>query len=341
MGKQQFIHYRSDMERQWVREFDLPLVSIQNALVTDIRRPKDRLRRASFVGGVYDSSGTLVGHSERRVAPGRKPDNPQCLTLPAARRIPGRAFFGGILFRSFGHCLIETMSRLWAVAELREPTDRFVFQAWGRGCTPQLFDRPYVRFMLEALGIDTEKCELVADEPIICEELIVPASTIVVNGYVHPRFIETYDRILAAHGLAPESMRRIYLTRGGLDRDHRHAANEGEIEALLMTQGFTVLRPENLPFDQQVRIMQGAEVIAGTDGSAMHMVAFARPSAKVLAFEGRVSANQYAVEAARGVDAVHVLANAGPRPNQAPDGSSWIADLDRVQEGLRLLELAA
>jgi hypothetical protein len=88
MGKQHFLHYRSDMEREWVCELDLPLAAIRNALVADIRRPTDRLRPASFVGGVYDSFGTLVGHSEPLVAPGRKPNSPQSLTVSDARRIP-------------------------------------------------------------------------------------------------------------------------------------------------------------------------------------------------------------------------------------------------------------
>jgi hypothetical protein len=84
--------------------------------------------------------------------------------------------------------------------------------------------------------------------------------------------------------------------------------------------------------------MQGAEVIAGTDGSQLHMAAYARPDAKVLAFDSRVSPNQYAVEAASGLQAVHIMANAGGRPKQGRGGRFWVADLDRVREGLKRIE---
>jgi capsular polysaccharide biosynthesis protein len=336
--RQQFIYYPANLSEPWVRQFDLPVVTLANALVTGICRPGKDERQAAFTGGVYDSSGALVRHSERQVGRGIKPSNPEQISLPEARRLPGRTYFCGIAFRHFGHWLIESMSRLWAVAEQKAPADRFLFQGWGAGCKPELFERSHISYMLEGLGISPGDCEILGDESVICEELVVPASTLVVNGYTHPRFVDIYRRILAAHKITPECISRVYLSRRGLSDLHRAAENEDEIEALLTSHGFTVLHPQRLPFETQLRIMQGADVIAGTDGSQLHMAAYARPDAKVLAFDSRVSPNQYAVEAASGLQAVHIMANAGRRPKQGRGGRFWVADLDRVQEALRRIE---
>jgi capsular polysaccharide biosynthesis protein len=189
--------------------------------------------------------------------------------------------------------------------------------------------------MFDALGLERERCLVVGKQPMVCEKLVVPASTIVINSHVHPRFTEVYDRVLAARRPKPHSLRRIYLSRRKIAGKRRKASNEEEIEALLTAHGFSILHPQELPFEEQVGIMQGAEVIAGTDGSALHMVVFAQPGVKVLAFESRPSRNQYAIEAARGVDAIHVMANAESRPRKTDP--VWMAQLDRVRGGLELL----
>jgi capsular polysaccharide biosynthesis protein len=263
-GSVRFVGYeglqKEERYAQTVRTFDLPILA-RDALVTPIIWMADQKS-----GAVYDDTGKLIRHSERQYDH-RADDyyNPSHLSAPSgARKLRGQALFGGILFRQFGHVLIETLSRLWVLTELNGRADAIVFQALG-AADKQALKAPVIRFIFEALDLDIESCQVVK-EPLICEELLVPASTLVVAGFAHPRFIDIYDRVVTATGIRPSGMRRVYLSRRKLAPHKRHATNETEIEALVSTRGFEIIHPEEVPFANQVGLMQGAEVIAGCDG---------------------------------------------------------------------------
>ena len=85
----------------------------------------------------------------------------------------------------------------------------------------------------------------------------------------------------------------------------------------------------------QVAVLRNAKVIAGCDGSALHMSAFSRPGTKLLAIDSRTVPNQFLVDQARQLDALHVLAM-----DQALDRADRLrghAQTDRVQLALDLL----
>jgi capsular polysaccharide biosynthesis protein len=329
-----------------VRSFVLECNVIRDALVTPLvmRREPGAIRTIS--GAVYDQSGTLVAHSQRAISENAdtlRIVNPQRIEHPCvARRLRGPVLFCGIIWRPFGLLLIESMSRLWALAGLDGNRISAVFQA-AAPRSRQVLERRYVRYMVEALGIRAEQCEVVEQEPLVCEELIVPGSTFCLASHVHPRFPEVYDRIMAARRIEPGASRRIYLSRRELPDRMRHIANEAEIEALCSARGFQVVHPETLPFEKQIALINGAEAIAGCDGSALHMAAFARPGTKTLNFRvGNPLRNQMVIESVRGLDAIHVHAGdeeaGGLLCERHRRTQDWTADLSRVNEGLEIID---
>ncbi len=58
--------------------------------------------------------------------------------------------------------------------------------------------------------------------------------------------------------------------------------NEAELDALMRARGATVIEPERLDVEDQVRAVRGADLIVGPSGSAMHLSAFAHPGTRVL-----------------------------------------------------------
>jgi capsular polysaccharide biosynthesis protein len=65
--------------------------------------------------------------------------------------------------------------------------------------------------------------------------------------------------------------------------------NEEEIEALFMRYGFTILHPEQLSIQDQVRLFSRARMIAGPRGSGLHNIVFARPDTPLLLLTERRS----------------------------------------------------
>ena len=80
-------------------------------------------------------------------------------------------------------------------------------------------------------------------------------------------------------------------------------ANEPEIEAAARRAGLQVLHPQRLGLPLQIALMAEAQAIAGTDGSALHLAAFARPGTRLLSFDTRDVVNQRIVNAVAGLDA--------------------------------------
>ena len=97
-------------------------------------------------------------------------------------------------------------------------------------------------------------------------------------------------------------------------------ANEPEIEAAARRAGLQVLHPQRLGLPLQIALMAEAQAIAGTDGSALHLAAFARPGTRLLTFDTRNVVNQRIINAVAGLDArtVPVAPGGGPGHRRPP-----------------------
>ena len=323
-----------------VREYDLPVTVEREAVVMPIVRGGPR----QLSGAVYDRDGRLVPHSQR-IGGGREEQNPDVLTKPASTfRVEGRSLFGGILFRNFGHTLLEGTSRFWSLAEMDERPARIVYQA----STPDVSEvlgsmRPdgYFSIMLNLAGYTTRDVVLVVDQPALCDELVVPQTALAISKFVHPRYGQYFDQVLDRLQLdGPERTgpRRLYLSRSLLRGKKRRAENEPEIERLAVAAGFEIVHPQTLPFEKQIALIRGADVVAGCDGSAMHLTIFARPGTRIVCFDSRAGTTQGMIEVLRRLEGVRISAMSGVQKMVGAGGKqrkriqTWTADLDVVRK---------
>ncbi len=92
-----------------------------------------------------------------------------------------------------------------------------------------------------------------------------------------------YLRRAFAHfmtGAEGAAWRRIYVPRRGAK--YRELLNEAEIMALFETEGYEIVYPEKLSFEEQVRLFSEAAVIAGPSGAGMTNILFAPKEAITL-----------------------------------------------------------
>lgn len=297
------------------------------------------------IGAAYDHEGRLIAETQRAKSEQRW--NPSPAVLPALDREPrlleGRTFFAGRNAGHFGHILLETLTRFWADLDY-DAYDHFLTIP-SHGISGDTGRSSLFGKLVLVAGLRYRKFVTALEQPILCESLDVPSAPFLVAAAADPRFLDVFDRI----GSRVERRQyrrdlsglpaRVYLSRSHLkinprSADKRSADNEEDVEALLAKQGFQTVHPQELPLHEQIAIARRAEVLAGCDGSALHLAIFSRPGTRMLALDTRRVPNQFLINQARGIDAVHVWAATEEVPNRM---ANWMVDLDRVTAGLDLL----
>lgn len=296
------------------------------------------------VGAAYTAAGDLIEETQR--AKPRQNWWPSPTHLPdgvePAIHLDGRTFYAGRYVTHFGHILLETLTRFWPDVDYQAfdhllTTPKFVDDSWS-GRTSGLFDR-----MLSMADAPVGRMT-VAVQPVRCDELLVPSSPFRVAVSADPRFLAVFDRIgdRVERDLYGSDLghlpRRIYLSRSRLEKrrttKQRNADNERSAEEWFERNGFDIIHPQLLPLPEQIALCRNAQVIAGCDGSALHMAMFARPGARMLAIDSRAVPNQFLINQARGLDAVHLWAVTHESERRV---TSWTIDLPRVGDALDML----
>lgn len=179
---------------------------------------------------------------------------------PPSRRLEGPHAYGGVLFRHFGHFLIETLSRAW-----------FLRSQPGLPVLWHQHDRPIGaphREILALLGIGC-RADLILHEAASVAELVVPAPGAVMGRSFHP----AQARALGVVPFGPVRRgRRVWLSRKELPAQLARIEGEGEVEERLRGAGWQIVALEALPLRDQLAALAGAERIAGFMGSAFHLL---------------------------------------------------------------------
>lgn len=319
---------------------DLPLQ--WHAFRDAVALPLHHTNRERF-GALYDRHGRLIIDSERPTDTREWTTNPRWLPSgPVADsiRLSGRSFFGGHYFAAFGHFLVETLPRFWPDIDYGEYDHIVVYRGAAPPRKPQLRIRPVERELFAALGTTADKIFILDEQPVVFDEITVSTPPFWEKAIADPRFVGVHDRIgrifeSRADRSGVPAARRLYLSRTRLLESRRAAVNEAAIEQLMQARGFAIIHPQLLTIQEQVMLMRTAEVIAGCDGSALHLSTFARPGTRLVAIDGRAVVNQFIIDQARGLDAIHVLAAESVLGRRA---KAWSADLDRINAALDLLD---
>ena len=214
---------------------------------------------SSFTGGVVTSDGQFVKDSSLYRGRQTEPQKP-------VEHLSGTYIYGGCWFSHFGHFIWESLSRLYAIRQCKNYPILFI-------SPDEKIYKPY-KILLESIGIKNEIYLITV--PTSIEHLIfsVPGSAI------HPVYI-TDDQINAlkyfyfvkrTEDNTPE--KKIWLSRSKLLVGT--VINEQAIENILKKFGYTIIYPETLSLQKQVRLISQADIVAGFDGSQFFSLLFAK-----------------------------------------------------------------
>ncbi|MFO1080887.1 MAG: glycosyltransferase family 61 protein [Reyranellaceae bacterium] len=339
-GRVHFLNYRADaLPGRLVEPVPLTAQTLHGALVT--RYEEDNTEREAsphapkhWSAGIYTSRRELLPEFQAMVERRYNPwDYTRCVTparveqsrCAAAKPLPGRFVYLGTLRTHFGHFLLESLARAWAVLDL-DPTVKLLFHP----SRPEPYAVPgFAVEALAALGVEPERI-VVAHEDLIPETLVVPTAQFAMGATGSPgmclAFDRMRDRLSDRRPAGRDRPSRVYLTRRLMDeplqrradfyagnrtrRDFIAAktlANEDEIEALFAARGFEIIAPETRSLAEQVDVVAHASHVAGVTGSALHLALFGNdPKSRLIALDPRWEINQFIIEQIRNIEAFHI-----------------------------------
>ena len=150
--------------------------------------------------------------------------------------------------------------------------------AWDKLVAPQATH--FQRETLRLLGIDARRIIAERDLHIEAARLVVPTLPGLPGN--PPRWVCDFlrSRFLPLASPSMRSDRRLYISRAKAKT--RHVLNEQELMRALETRGFERVLLEDLPFLDQVRLLNEASIIVSPHSTGLTNLAFCRPGISVI-----------------------------------------------------------
>jgi hypothetical protein len=303
----------------WVRRFD-------DVVLT--RAHEARGTPAGFTSAGYTSSGRLItAFTFRR----EMHDAPPAPFAATKARVSIPHLYGGVFLRHYGHFLLESLSRLWAIRAF--PNLPIVWQFFKEQRRPDAWQAD----MLDILGIEQSRVMLIR-QPTRFATLIAPDEGVRINTFFH----ETQIAALASYQFrTPRKLNRVWLSRRRLADNAGRVMEEELIEERLARLGWRVVSPEALSVRAQLETMADAETLGGFVGSAFHTLVLGREVQTkvrmVRRFNAAIPESYERIAALKGLDQRILDARLDPI-NQTRNFSLSISRLTDPREIERIVE---
>lgn len=195
-----------------------------------------------------------------------QPEPPQQIK----HHIKGRWLWGGVLWAHFGHFLVESSSRLWALPQVEEDIKGILFIPKRPAVGKEV--RGYHREYLSLFGSDLPI--KVLTKPTRVDELVVPGQGFGLGKITAGtrRFRQAVqDRF--ARDVAPDGPGKLYISRSKLGLGKGGLLGEEQLESLLEAEGYEVYHPQDHSLSHQIARYKAAKKVVAADGSALHLFA--------------------------------------------------------------------
>jgi hypothetical protein len=228
---------------------------------------------ARLACGVLLADGSYCELSRGWIRADRWTPPPRFAADEPVERLPGRHLFAGHMRGHFGHFLVESTARLWALSELEDSLDGVIYLPYRGEVAPTeraiagmdpFFRRLGLSIPIRTIGAAT------AVEELHIPELGFGWRERYAGSPAYRRFMR--DRL--GRGIAPQGGERVYISRARLPSQRGGVLGETVIEENLARAGYEIFHPEKHPLEVQIARYKGARDIVALDGSALHLAAF-------------------------------------------------------------------
>ncbi len=192
-------------------------------------------------------------------------------TAAPPEHIKGRWLFAGMYYAHFGHFLVETTSRLYALADHADVDGIFFYPKMRM--THEF--KPFRQYkpVFAHLGLGGVKARL-PQQPVTIESIAFPPPAFGIGEMAagRPEY-RAFMRERLTRTTPADGAEDIYITRSGLTTRRGRIILEEHLERLMEGEGYRIVHPERLSFAEQVAQYRAARRIVALDGSALHLAA--------------------------------------------------------------------
>ncbi len=251
----------------------------------------ERYGDTRLASGVLKADGTYAELSRGWIR-ARKPI--PAPTLGPAERItdlPGRHLFAGHFRGHFGHFLVESTARLWALDHLEQKPDSILYLPYRGETSATRKAIEAQQHIFRLLGIDIP---IATHGGVLrVEELILPELGFGwLERYAGSPAYRTFMCTRLGRAAKAEGSDKLYISRAQLAAARGGILGETVIEANLARAGFDIFHPERHPVEVQIARYKAAKLVVALDGSALHLAAYVLPpQARVAMILRRSGAN--------------------------------------------------
>ncbi len=257
---------------------------LSEAIVTPLTslNPARAGGKGTFDGGVICADGSVCARSLHNKA-GFLNEPSLAGDARGLARIAGKHLYGGMLKNEhFGHFLVESLSRLWALQCFLPGLDSIVYYK-------RLPRHPVPGWACDLISILAPGIPVfILSEATVFETLIVPDQVAdTCTGFIRG------DAPVRAF-LAPlrqiegKPFEKLYVSRSRLEAAQGSFLGEEILEANLAREGFTILHPQQHSIREQFSYFNGARTILLAEGSAVHLLALTcRPEQRIYIIQRR------------------------------------------------------
>lgn len=246
------------------------LVLLENALVIP---PRPGGKGKWQPSGVLDSDGNFITNSISWSST-TEPVNSAPAMPPAAdiTEMAGTHMFAGISYGHFGHFITESMSRVWALDELRDKIDGIIFTPKAQMANNL---RPFEVYddLVKTFGIDMAiACP---PGPVRVKKLYVPKQGFGLGDLTGgSRKFRDYINKHAGKNVTAEGAEKVYISRSQLPAERGGVLGESKLEAYLEAEGYRIFHPQRETKQAQLAQYRAAKQLIAVDCSPLHLVGY-------------------------------------------------------------------
>lgn len=228
---------------------------------------------AKLASGILRADGSYCALSQGWIRARRPMPAPNLRPGERINPLPGTHLFGGNFRGHFGHFLVESTARLWALDHLPVQPDSILYLPYRGEVGPiERVIEGHDRFY-RLLGIDIPVRTY--GTPLRVERLFVPELGFGwAERYAGSPAYRAFMQGRLRRAVAPEGGKKLYISRAHLAAQRGGILGETVIEENLARAGYEVFHPEKHPIDVQIARYRAAERIVALDGSALHLAAY-------------------------------------------------------------------
>jgi capsular polysaccharide biosynthesis protein len=200
---------------------------------------------------------------------------------------------------------------------------------------PAMADYSYCAHSLEAFKLENTRC-FPWSERVRAGELLVVGPAAPTGNFRPSHMIALRERMRRRFGAGAPG-RKLYISRARAPG--RRIANEEEVGAVFLRHGYERIAPEELSFDEQVRIAGSASVLAGNHGAGLTNMCWMVPGTTVLELRRQGDRHNncyYSLAAALGIGYRYLACSAADE-RQPTHVADLVVDLHRLETELAMI----